>query len=79
MSKPKPDDRILTAELFAQVLTHHPFLLDLKGTSPARSDFVRLLWAVKDSLEDYSAKIRVSTESCGKYSTLRPRIMDAET
>jgi hypothetical protein len=55
MSEPKrkPDDRVLTAELFAQVLTHHPFLLDLKGTSPARSDFVRLLWAIKDSLESY--------------------------
>jgi hypothetical protein len=52
-TKRKPDDRILTAELFAQVLVGHPFLLELKGTSPARQDFCRLLYAVKDGLEDY--------------------------
>ncbi len=55
MSEPKrkPDDRILTAELFSQVLVGHPFLVELKGVSPARTDFCRLLFAVKDSLEDY--------------------------
>jgi hypothetical protein len=56
MSEPKrkPDDRILTAELFAQVLVGHPFLKNLKvGPSPERQDFCRLLYAVKDGLEDY--------------------------
>jgi hypothetical protein len=54
MSEPKqkPDDRILTAELWLQVLTHHPFMGEGKS-SPARLDFCRLLWGAKDCLEGY--------------------------
>jgi hypothetical protein len=52
-TKRKPDDRILTAELFAQVLVHHPFLVNLKGMSKERMDFCQLLFSVKDALEDY--------------------------
>jgi hypothetical protein len=49
----KPDDRILTAELFAQVLVHHPFILNLKGMSRERTDFCQLLFSVKAALESY--------------------------
>lgn len=51
--KRKPDERILTAELFAQVLVSHPFLLNLKGMSKERTDFCQLLFSVKNALEDY--------------------------
>lgn len=52
--KRKPDDRILAAELFAQVLVGHPFLPTLKtGPSKERSDFVQLLYVVRDCLESY--------------------------
>jgi hypothetical protein len=55
MSEPKrkPDDRVLTAELYAQVLVHHPFLLNLKGMSKERMDFCQLLFSVKNALENY--------------------------